>query len=401
MITTLTHWFVFVYWALSIPFLANPFEWRVHPFALPDVLSGTETVAEWEAQRKSELLALFEKNVYGALPTEKVEMHAEILEEGIAFKGTDYEAYRRQVALTLSREGHSATLRLLIYIPVQCPDIEQGCPAVFSLNFFGNHSVTVDLEVAPSAVWSRKIPGTMVPFKEKSRNSKHTHLPVEDLLSRGYAVATVYYGDIDPDFNDSFTNGVHALFPEYTPSSWGSISAWAWGMSRVTDYLEQQVAEIDPTRVALFGFSRLGKSALWAAANDQRFAAVISDSAGEGGDTISRRNFGETISLMTLRFPHWFNSTYTTYAGKENELPVDQHMLLSLIAPRPLLVSAGAGDWWSDPKGTELAVNAARSVYDLCGNGDALQYELHEGGHTVALEEWGIYLDFLDKHFRL
>jgi len=395
----LLQWLAFVLWSVSIPFFANVFGWRIHETEPPDLLDNAATAAEWEAVRRPELVKLFETVVYGALPTDNVEMSAEVLEAGTAFEGTDHEAERRQVALTLSRTGHSATLQLLMYTPVQCSDIAQGCPTVVSLNFFGNHSLTADSDVIPSIVWSQRIPGKRVPFKEESRNSRHTHMPVEELLSEGYAVVTAYYGDIDPDFNDGFTNGVHALFPERAPGSWGSVSAWAWGMSRVMDYLEQDAHPyIDAKRVALFGFSRLGKSALWAAANDPRFAAIIDDSAGEGGDTLSHRNFGETIHLMTLRFPHWFNRTYKTYAGRERELPVDQHMLLALAAPRPLLISAAAGDWWSDSKGAAEAASAASAAYALYGAKNKLVFDVHEGKHDVTLGEWEAYLGFLDSH---
>lgn len=402
MIATLLQWFVFVYWVLSIPFFANIFEWNVRPYDLPNLLSGMETISGWEEERRPNILALFEKNVYGALPKEPVEMDAEILEQGIAFEGTDYEAYRKQIALTLSRADRSVTLQLLIYTPVQCLDIEhheQGeCSAIFAFNPFGNHSLTDDSVVLPSVVWSQRVPGVIEPFEGKDRGAKSSFFPVEKILLQGYAAVTLYYGDIDPDYDDGFKNGVHALFPEYAPGSWGSISAWSWGMSRVMDYLED-VSEIDTSRVAIFGFSRLGKAALWAAANDTRFAAVISDSAGEGGDTLSRRNFGESIRLMTLRFPHWFPDSYKAYAGREDELPVDQHQLLALIAPRPLLVSAGAGDWWSDPKGSKAAVDAAQEAYTLYRS-NALAHTLHSGGHEVTQEEWDDHLTFLDKHFR-
>ena len=428
--TIFLHWVAFVLWVITIPFSANVLEWRVHHYTLNDVLNGAETVFDWENKRKPELVKLFETNVYGALPTETIDVRTEMLEEGVAFPGTDHEAYRRQVALTLSRAGRSATLQLLIYTPVRHPGVAQGegegYPVVLSLNFFGNHSLTADPAVLPSRVWSRRIPGREVPFKEESRNAWRRHLPIEEILTKGYAVATVYYGDIDPDFNDGFKNGVHAFFPEREAGSWGSVSAWAWGMSQVMNYLELEIANsrrhaafgdrsealaqilvsssstpaarIDPTRVALFGFSRLGKSALWAAANDSRFSTVISDSAGEGGDSLSKRNFGETIRLMTLRFPHWFNSTYKTYAMHEEQLPVDQHELLALIAPRPLLISAAAGDWWSDPKGTAEAARSAQSVYELYNAGENLTFDLHLGVHDVTLEEWEVYLTFLDKH---
>ena len=357
-------------------FLTNFDEAKVGEYTLPEITQNTEKT-----------LRLFETEVYGAYPKERLNPKVVILEEGDAFSGF---AVRKQIELTYERNGRSLTTQLLLYIPnVQIPGSEQGrnVPVVFAYNFDGNHTVTSDTEVTPSVVYDRRVPGRVVPFSESQRASREDRLPVGVLLNEGYAVATMYYGDIDPD-NANFQNGFHALYPEYLDrtDSPGSISAWAWGINRVVDYLETEGA-VDADRIAVFGFSRLGKAALWAAANDSRIDAVIVDSSGVGGAAPARRDFGETLFLMTYRFPYWFTGRYASYAGRENDLPVDQHQLLALIAPRPVLLSVATRDAWSDPQGE---IESAGEV----GN-EHVEVVIHQGKHEVTSNEWEDYLNFL------
>ena len=344
-------------------------------------------------ENKQQAIEAFEKNVYGAYPKEALIPEIEVLEEGSAFEGL---ATRKQVRLSYAQSGAELHLQLLMYTPVQPPEVaqvdgeEKGYPVVVMYNLEGNHTIINDEDVVPSTVYEKRLPGVVKKFFEKQRGKKiaKEHVPIEQLLKEGFAVATLYYGDVDPDYDDGFKNGMHALYREYTDREDypGSMSAWAWGLSRVADYLETE-AHFDKERIGLFGFSRLGKAALWAAANDERFKVVISDSSGLGGAGLARRNFGETVHLITYRFPHWFTGQYAEYAGREQELPVDQHQLLGLIAPRSVLISVATHDAWSDPRGEVEAVEASES--------ESVHSVVHDGKHAVTEEEWADYLVFL------
>ncbi|MES2134963.1 MAG: acetylxylan esterase [Patescibacteria group bacterium] len=364
------------FFGLAGALFVNRSESKVLPYTLPPIL-GSIT--------EEEVRALFQYEVYGVMPETLPDMSAGVVEEGEAFNGT---ASRKQIALTLSRGGRSATLNLLIYIPKGM----KSYPAILASNFDGNYSVSSDGAVLATPVWSRRFAGTKRVFHERNRNKHANRLPVEVILEQGYAVVTFCYGDADPDYDDGFKNGVHALYPELQSreDNWASVGAWAWSFSRVLDFLQTE-KEIDANRVALYGFSRLGKASLWAGACDSRFGAILCEGSGKGGVSLSRRNFGESLHLINLRFPHWFSKSFHGYAQRPQKLLVDQHMLMALMAPRPLLVSVGKDDWWSDPEGTKLALQA---VEEKAGKSTYL-YE-HEGTHEPRLVDWGRYLDFLD-----
>jgi predicted dienelactone hydrolase len=241
---------------------------------------------------------------------------------------------------------------------------------------------------------------------------------VEEGIARGYAMAAFLNADVDPDRHDGFQNGIHGILDEgqRPADAWGTIAAWAWGASRVMDYL-QTVSQIDPAQIAVIGHSRGGKTALWAAAEDQRFALAVSNDSGCGGASLSRRRFAgrEQVVRIVTAFPHWFCSNFTAFADREDDLPIDQHELIALIAPRAVAVGSASEDRWADPRGEFLSVVQAAPVFALFGHkalgtadlvgigaavhGDQAHYHLRAGKHNLTLEDWKHYWDFGDRVF--
>ena len=282
------------------------------------------------------------------------------------------------------------------------------------IGFTTPSSMFDDPGIREGVVWNsqtrQKIPASQLP---QAGQTKFNPLPFFDA---GIGVTAFYYGDVDPDFPDGYALGIRAAYAagnesSRAPDAWGSIAAWAWALSRGEDYLETDKA-VDAKRVAIHGASRLGKTVLWAAARDTRFAAVIACCSGEGGAALSHRNFGETIASLTAMAPYQFARNYQRYANNESALPMDAHMLLALIAPRPVLLQTGKYDYAADPKGEFLAAVGAGPVYRLLGKQDLgttawppgepilgdLGYEMNSGGHGMTPGDWEIYLAFLKKH---
>jgi hypothetical protein len=390
-------------------------EAKVGDYTLPDPLlnaDGTRVTSaeDWRQRRRAEVLDLFETHMYGRILPPRPQ-RAQVLEKsGNALGG---KATRLQVAIEFdSMPG--VRLNLLLYLP----NVHDGpVPCFLGLNFFGNAAASNETEVFMTDAWMREAPHVKDHrLTPASRGVQAARWPAEQIIDAGFAMATVYYGDIDPDFDDGFKNGVHPFFHDPAkPRSLddaASIGAWAWGLSRTMDFL-QTLTEIDPRRVCLTGHSRLGKTALWAGATDERFALVVSNSAGCGGPALSRRNFGESLAVMTRAFPHWLCTRAQQMAFTPDQFPLDQHMLVALIAPRPVFVSSKSEDLWCDPKGEFLGAMHADSVYRLLtGQGcDAKQmpavdeavmsrigYLLRPGPHEITPEDWAVHLAFAKRH---
>jgi hypothetical protein len=398
-------------------FIPNYNEAKIPSFILPDPLElengdKVENIADWEKRRK-EILRLFEKEVYGIAPEwDGLMNYSVIYENHEAFGGT---AITREIKVTLYYEDEHLDFFILMHLPKS----DEPVPVFLGLNFFGNHTTTIDPNVMVSQSWMRNTDNMFIianKATEQSRGLRINRWPAEEVVARGYGMATIYYGDFDPDYDDGFKNGVHGLMDGFhRKRSWGSIAAWAWGLSRAMDYFENS-EYVDKDRVIVLGHSRIGKAALWAGALDERFAMVISNNSGCGGAALSRREFGETVAHINRRFPHWFAGNFKDYNKKVNKLPVDQHQLLALIAPRPLYVASAELDRWADQHGEFLSCVEATPVYRLY-NLDGMParqmpeinqpvhgtigYHIRTGGHDITLYDWLQYLDFADKHLKI
>jgi hypothetical protein len=384
-------------------------ESKVPDYILPDplvMLDGTEvtTVEQWQSKRRGEILDLFKQHVYGAMPPainiEHVDRHS-FIDDALGGK-----ARLLQETLYFKKDRSGPQIQVCVFLPPKS-DPSEPYPAFLACNFSGNHTVNADSNIRMHDGWVGK---------KHERGSRSSYWEVENIISRGYALVTICYNDFDPDFHDNFKNGVHQLYLDYQGRSdnWTSIGAWSWGLSRVLDYLED-CKYIDSTRVAVMGHSRLGKASLWAGATDERFALVISNDSGCGGAALARRRFGEIVRGVNGAFPHWFCAKHKEYNDNENAMPVDQHMLISLMAPRPVYVASAIGDKWADPHGEFLSCVGADPVYKLL-NTEGLPsltwppvdtpvvgrigYHVRQGKHAVTEYDWSQYLNFADKHLK-
>lgn len=382
-------------------------------YKLPDllVLSNGKPVRDaktWAARRRPEIVHLFEENEYGRSPGRPSAMTFDVFDKGTP--ALDGKAVRKQVTVYFSADKSGPKMDLLVYTPAGAA---KPVPLLLNISFTANSSTVDDPGIKPGEVWGRDHKRVPAP---KGGFGRINPLP---FLEQGIGVATVYYGDINPDFAGGLPYGIRKLYlkpgqTEPAPDEWGAIAAWAWGLSRAMDYLETDHA-VDAKRVAIVGISRLGKTVMWAGAHDQRFAMVIASCSGEGGAALSRRNYGETIAHLTApsRYPYQFCANYAKYAQHVDQFPVDAHMLVALMAPRPVLLQTGDKDFWSDPKGEFLSAVAAEPVYKLFGKQGLgtdqlppagqpilhdIGYLMHSGGHGTVASDWPVFLRFMQMH---
>jgi hypothetical protein len=393
-------------------------ESKAGTFMLPDPLvfndgKPVKTAREWRQRRRAEILQLLESNVYGRSP--KPPKHIRFKVFDVDKEALGGKAIRKQVTIYFPTPEAEAHEDLLIYIPAAAP---KPVPVILEINFLGNQSVTSDLGVKDATIWNGKPPvWGMAPERFRGFDKE---FDLEKLLARGYGFATVCYQDIEPDFKEGYKQGgIRRQFfqpgqTEPAPDDWGAIGAWAYGLSRAMDYLEKDMA-VDPHRVAIMGHSRLGKTVLWAGAQDTRFAMVLSSCSGRGGASPWRRNYGETLRSMSRAFPFWFCPNLFKYVDQVDKLPVDSDDMIALIAPRPVYITAAQDDQWADPHGMFMAAVAGGPVYKLL-NAEGLGtdqmpainapimhtigFHIRAGKHAVTAFDWDQFLAFADLHLR-
>ncbi|ODP38869.1 pectate lyase [Sphingomonas turrisvirgatae] len=378
----------------------NVDEASVGSYVLPELLrlqDGTQVrdKAVWESRRRPELLELFAANQFGRTPSVAARPRVETIErDGVGLGGL---AKRSQVRLVLGGGADAVKIRVVRYLPAKATT---RVPVLLHIGFSPNVLVFDEPGIDEGMAWD-------VRNKVRVPDRKATLLAGFDarpFLEKGYGVAHVYYGDIEPDFAGGAAFGVRkhlgGVNDPRRPDEWGAIGAWSWGLSRILDWLQADPG-VDGGKIALSGASRLGKTALWAAAQDPRFALVMPVISGESGAAISRRDFGETIADIASpsRFHYWFAPRYFSYAADVANLPVDAHMLLALVAPRPMLLVNGDEDTWSDWKGESAAAEAARPAYALYGAQADLAVFTHKGGHKLLPEDLAAMSDFMARQF--
>ena len=398
--------------------VANYDEGKVPALKLPDPLvlpggSRITSAGEWEKKGRPATLKLIEEQMYGRMPVGKPAGFKVVLDKEVP-DAVGGKAIRREYLVSFV-EGKGPQVRMLLYLP---RNAKGPVPAFLGLNFRGNQCVEKDARITLElgyVVGSRKGQDRRAQA-EALRGSAAGRWPVGMILEAGFAVATACCGNIDPDYHDGWENGVHPLFTEGKPKpdEWGTVSAWAWGLSRLLDALEE-IKEVDAKQVGVIGHSRLGKTSLWAGATDQRFKVVISNNSGCGGAALSKRAYGETVGRINRSFPHWFNGNFKKYNENEGALPFDQHQLIALIAPRAVYVASATEDRWADPRGEFLSVLHAQPVYELYQKsslgvakhpapgrsvGTLTGYHLRAGRHDVTPEDWKHYLAFASRNLQ-
>lgn len=368
-------------------------ESKVPPYTLPDVLRTTgrkkvKNKKTWENVRRPEIRKLFEDNIYGQTPTRYDSIRYVVSEGQSVMEG---RAKHREVLIEVFRHGKQVKIDLVLLLP---SNVKKPVPVFVLINNRGKENT------------------------DPSRKIKSDFWPAEMVIDSGYAVAAFHVSDLAPDNKDNYSNGVLQLYPEQLAADNGmrAVGAWAWGASRVMDYFGTDT-DIDAKKVVVVGHSRGGKASLWAAAQDRRFAICVTNCSGNTGAALARRQFGERISRINTTFPHWFNNNYKKYNDRENALPVDQHMLIAMVAPRPVYATNASKDLWADPKGTFLSLKNAERVYGLYEIKSALPadppginepiirsqlaYHNREGEHNLTAYDWGNFIRFANYHFKI
>ena len=372
---------------------ANYDEAKVPKYTLPDVLKSSRNTdvknkTTWEKVRRPEILKMFEDNIYGQMPKKYSNIKYSVTNENPA--AMNGKARLKQVLIEVFNNNKSVKINLVLFVP---NNVRRPVPAFLLIN-------------------NRPKDNT-----DPTRAIKSDFWPAEMVIDSGYAIAAIHVSDLAPDDKVKYVNGVLDLYPEQLTADNGmkAIGAWAWGASRVMDYFATD-KDIDSKRVAVVGHSRGGKASLWAAAQDQRFAMCVTNCSGNTGAALARRQFGERINRINASFPHWFNNNYKKYNNNEKALPVDQHMLISLVAPRPLYATNASKDLWADPTGTFLSLKNAEKVYALYGiksnlpanppgiNQPIIQSQLayhnREGEHNLTAYDWNNFIKFASYHYK-
>ncbi len=366
-------------------------ESKVNAYPLPPLLKTEQGKAilnqeQWEDVRRSEILKLFEDNVYGQVPTDFDEISFNLInQDERALNGA---ATYKEIDIEVLRNNNKVNIRLFLFVP---NNINKPAPTFLVINHRGE--VTMDV----------------------TRENQDAFWPVEEVISSGYALAGFDVKDVAPDHKEDYSKEVlQKLYPEHLEMKNGmrALGAWGWGASRIIDYFETDPT-VDVGKVIVVGHSRGGKAALWCGAQDQRVAIAISNESGNSGAKISRRNYGESVDRITQGFPYWFSPNYREFANHEDKLPVDQHMLIALIAPRGVYVAGAAEDDWADNKGQYLSLIEAQPVFRLYGFnlnlpqqmpkvGEQLiqkpmGFHIREGKHDMTLYDWRKFIKFADS----
>ena len=392
--------------------------------ALPDPLVMRDgvpvaTADAWRTRRRPELRALFEHYMYGRYPAAPARVTARVLFQDDAALGG--RGALREVELTV---GPPDWPKIYLFVATPKADtrkVHPPAPCFVGANFGGNHLLLADERLRLPSVWMPdQYPGVVDHRAGAAgRGAQADSWPLEEIVKRGYAVATFYCGDVQPDRPD-VREGMRAALPQGDVPSDGAdtatIMCWAWGVHRAVDYLTSpECNDIDPRRIAVVGHSRLGKTALLAGAFDERIALTIANQAGCGGSGPSRHDDpqAESVERITRAFPHWFCDNFARLGADPSRLPFDQHSLVALCAPRPVLFTAAEEDRWANPAGQFAVLRAASPVYELLGEegltatempppdapltGSRLGYWIRSGEHAMGPADWKTYLDFADK----